>query len=74
VHAPYSALSDHLAPGGLLFELGRSTGRRLVFYCAFGERSAMAVEAAREAGLSNVCHLRGGLSAWKQAQGPLIPG
>ncbi|HEY7747293.1 MAG TPA: MBL fold metallo-hydrolase [Aestuariivirgaceae bacterium] len=72
VHAPYSALPDHLAPGGLLFELGRSTGRRLVFYCAFGERSAMAVEAARQAGLSQVCHLKGGLNAWKQAQGPLI--
>jgi sulfur dioxygenase len=74
VHAPYSALPDHLSPGGLLYELGRSTGRRLVFYCAFGERSAMAVEAAREAGLSNVCHLKGGISAWKQSQGPVMPG
>jgi sulfur dioxygenase len=74
VHAPYSALADHLLPGGLLYELGRSTGRRLVFYCAFGERSAMAVEAARDAGLANVCHLKGGISAWKEAQGEVMPG
>jgi rhodanese-related sulfurtransferase len=29
----------------------RSTGKRIVLYCAFGERSAMAVRAAQDAGL-----------------------
>jgi glyoxylase-like metal-dependent hydrolase (beta-lactamase superfamily II) len=71
VHAPYSSLTDHLAPGGLLFELSRSTGKRLIFYCAFGERSVMAIEAARNAGLANICHLKGGIGAWKLAQGPV---
>ena len=28
----------------------------LVFYCAFGERSAMAIQAAQEAGLKTACH------------------
>ncbi len=70
VHAGYSSLSDHLATGGLLHELARSTGKQLVFYCAFGERSAMAVEAARSAGI-NACHIRGGLDAWKKAEGPV---
>ena len=70
VHAGYSSLSDHLATGGLLHELARSTGKRLVFYCAFGERSAMAVEAARSAGI-DACHIRGGLDAWKKAEGPV---
>ena len=73
VHVPYAKLSDQLLPGGLLFELGRATGKRLVFYCAFGERSAMAVETARDAGLSGACHLKGGVNSWKQAGGPLIP-
>jgi sulfur dioxygenase len=73
VHAPYSSLPDHLAPGGLLFELSRSTSKRLIFYCAFGERSAMAIDAARNAGLVNVCHLKGGIGAWKLAQGPVAP-
>jgi glyoxylase-like metal-dependent hydrolase (beta-lactamase superfamily II)/rhodanese-related sulfurtransferase len=69
VHAPYTELEDNLAPGGLLHELVRSTGRRLVFYCAFGERSAMAVQAAQDAGLTTACHIRGGLDAWKTADG-----
>jgi glyoxylase-like metal-dependent hydrolase (beta-lactamase superfamily II)/rhodanese-related sulfurtransferase len=73
VHAPYPELDEHIGPGGLLHELARATGKRLVFYCAFGERSAMAVEAAEEAGLARACHIKGGLDAWKQAQGPLEP-
>ena len=72
VHAPYGGLDDHLAPGGLLHELASATGKRLVFYCAYGERSAMAVEAAREAGLSDPCHVKGGIDAWKKADGPVV--
>ncbi len=71
VHAPYGGLDDHLAPGGLLHELASATQKRLVFYCAFGERSAMAVEAARDAGLSSPCHVKGGIDAWKKADGPI---
>jgi len=71
VHVPYPGLDEQLAPGGVLTELGRTSGRRLIFYCAFGERSAMAAEAAREAGLSGSCHLKGGLKAWVAAGGPI---
>jgi rhodanese-related sulfurtransferase len=41
------------------------------FYCAFGERSAMAVRAAQDAGLKTACHIQGGIDAWKKANGPL---
>jgi rhodanese-related sulfurtransferase len=71
VHAPYSSLADHLAPGGLLHGLANSTGKRLLFYCAYGERSAMALAAADEAGISRACHIAGGLNAWKKANGPV---
>ena len=71
VHAPYPELDDNVKPGGLLYELATATGKRLVFYCAFGERSAMAVQAAQETGLVNACHIKGGLDAWKKACGPL---
>ena len=71
VHAPYPDLADNVAPGGMLHELARATGRRLVFYCAYGERSAMAVEAAQQAGLSRACNLRGGIDAWHKVEGPL---
>jgi sulfur dioxygenase len=71
VHAPYPDLNENIHPGGLLYELARSSGRQIVFYCAFGERSAMAVEAAVGAGLTDTCHLSGGMDAWKAAQGPV---
>lgn len=71
VHAPYPDLDENINPGGLLHELARSSSRQIVFYCAFGERSAMAVEAAVGAGLSDTCHLSGGMEAWKASQGPV---
>lgn len=74
VHAPYPDLRENLAPGGLLHELAEATGKRLVFYCAYGERSAMAVQSAQEAGLSNTCHIKGGLDAWKKAGAPVLGG
>lgn len=73
VHADYHDLDTHLAPGGLLFELSRATGKRLLFYCAHGERSAMAVEAAEKAGITDSCHIEGGLQTWKQSGGAVEP-
>jgi sulfur dioxygenase len=71
LHAPYPALAEHVAAGGMLHELAAATGKQIVFYCAFGERSAMAVEAAQNAGLASACHIEGGIDAWKKADGPL---
>ncbi len=70
VHAPYPELQDNIRPGGMLFELAAATGRRMLFYCAFGERSAMAVQAAQDAGIASACHIQGGIAAWKAAGGP----
>jgi sulfur dioxygenase len=73
LHAPYADLADNIRRGGILYELACATGKRLVFYCAFGERSAMAVQAAQDAGLTSACHIHGGIAAWRQAQGALLP-
>jgi rhodanese-related sulfurtransferase len=43
-------LRVNIAPGGMLRALSRQP--RLLFYCAFGERSAMAVQAAQDARLA----------------------
>jgi sulfur dioxygenase len=56
----------------MLHELAAATGKRIVFYCAYGERSAMAVQAAQDAGILSACHIEGGVAAWKNAQGPLV--
>ena len=72
LHVPYTALQENIAAGGMLHELAKSTGKRLLFCCAFGERSAMAVQAAQDAGLASACHIQGGIAAWKTANGPLV--
>ena len=71
LHVPYAEVAANVRPGGMLGELARTTGRRVVFYCAFGERSAMAVQLAQEAGLATACHIQGGMDAWKKIGGPL---
>jgi sulfur dioxygenase len=71
LHAPYPDLRENIQEGGMLHELASATSRRLVFYCAFGERSAMAVQAAQDAGLATACHIHGGIDAWKKADGPI---
>src|SRR5579862_1581358 len=73
LHLPYPALQESTLAGGTLHVLAVSAAKRLLFYCAFGERSAMAVQAAQDAGLSGACHLQGGLAAWKAAGGPIEP-
>jgi len=72
LHAPYPDLGPNVQPGGMLHELASATGKRLLFYCAFGERSAMAVQAAQDAGIATACHIHGGIDAWKKEQGPLV--
>jgi sulfur dioxygenase len=72
LHVPYPSLLENISAGGMLNELAKSTGKRLVFYCAFGERSAMAVQAAQDAKLASACHLQGGIAAWKATGGPVV--
>src|SRR6185436_9540168 len=71
LHAPYPDLRENIDTGGVLHELATATTKRMLFYCAFGERSAMAVQAAQGAGLASACHIQGGIDAWKKAGGPL---
>jgi glyoxylase-like metal-dependent hydrolase (beta-lactamase superfamily II)/rhodanese-related sulfurtransferase len=72
LHAPYRDLDALLGPGGLLRHAADQGRRRLLFYCAFGERSALAVARARERGVG-AAHVVGGLAAWQQAGGPVAP-
>jgi glyoxylase-like metal-dependent hydrolase (beta-lactamase superfamily II)/rhodanese-related sulfurtransferase len=74
IHAPYADLRNSLQPGGMLHRLARTTGSRVMFYCAYGERSAMAVQTAQDAGLKSACHIQGGLNEWKKFGGPTVHG
>ena len=68
LHAPYADLIDNIEDGGLIHELA-ATGKTIVFYCAFGERSAMAVQAAQDKGMTSCRHIDGGMAAWARAGG-----
>ena len=70
LHMPYPSLQAQI---GMLHELATAAGKRVLFYCAFGERSAMAVQAARDAGVKTAFHIDGGMDAWKKADGPIVP-
>ena len=72
LHVPYGGLERRLGPGGDLGELLAHEGRRVVFYCSFGERSALAVKMAGECGFAAAYHIMGGMAAWKGAKAPLI--
>lgn len=46
----------------------------VVFYCAAGRRSAVAVARCIEAGVPATMHMKGGLAAWKAARLPTLSG
>ena len=71
LHVAYPDVEGSLKPDGLLQHLAKGGGKRLIFFCTYGQRSAMAVQAAQDAGLESARHIRGGLQAWQAAHGPL---
>jgi glyoxylase-like metal-dependent hydrolase (beta-lactamase superfamily II)/rhodanese-related sulfurtransferase len=71
LHLPYCELRETLTPNGILRVLASVPDKILLFYCAFGERSAMAVQAAQDAGLRTARHIQGGIAAWRNAAGML---
>lgn len=48
-----------------------SSGKKVLFYCASGGRSALAADTAQKMGLSDVSHLGGGFKGWTEANGPV---
>jgi len=70
-HCPRGMLEFWIDPESPYHKPIFAEGRRFVFYCASGWRSALATQTALEMGLSLVTHLKGGFTAWKNAAGPV---
>jgi len=49
-----------------------SSGKRIIFYCNKGWRSALSGRAAKDVGLKNFCHVDGGFGALKLAEAPVV--
>jgi rhodanese-related sulfurtransferase len=70
-HCPRGMLEFWLDPGCKYHKPIFSSGRRFVFFCASGWRSALATQTAQRMGLTPVAHVGGGFNAWKGAGGPV---
>jgi rhodanese-related sulfurtransferase len=71
VHANRGMLEFFIDPASPQHNPAFSSGKKLLFYCAGGGRSAMAAATAQTMGLSEVSHIGGGFKAWKEAGGPV---
>ena len=49
-----------------------ASGNKFVFFCAGGVRSALAAKTAQDMGLTPVCHIAGGFTAWKKSGAPVV--
>ena len=71
VHAPRGMLEFWVDPDSPYHRDVFSSGKKLVFFCAAGCRSALATKAGQDMGVSPVAHIGGGFSAWTEANGPV---
>ena len=70
VHVPRGLLEFIADPESPMHKSELSSGRQLVLYCASGGRSALAAKTLQDMGLSNICHIAGGFTAWVDIGGP----
>ncbi len=70
-HAPRGMLEFWVDPESPYHKEIFSSGKRFIFFCAGGLRSALATQTVQRMGLSPVCHIKGGFRAWKEAGGPV---
>ena len=68
LHIPYTDISDYIKPGSVLEAV---SDHQLVLYCAYGERSALALKEFRTGGFKNMWHIAGGIDAWINARGQI---
>jgi rhodanese-related sulfurtransferase len=71
VHAPRGLLEFYIDSSSSSHKEVFSSGKRIVFYCAGGARSALAAQLAMDMGLADVAHVGGGFRAWVEAGGPV---
>ena len=69
-HAPRGMLEFWVDPQSEYFKPVFGQGKRLVLFCAAGWRSALATKTLQDMGMTEVCHLEGGFTAWKAAGAP----
>ena len=70
IHAPRGMLEFWVDPESPYYRTEFGSGKKFIFFCAGGLRSALASLAVHRMGLAPVAHMAGGYSAWVKANGP----
>jgi rhodanese-related sulfurtransferase len=68
-HCPRGMLEFWIDPDCIYFKDIFASGKKFLFYCNLGWRSALAAQVSQRMGLIPVAHIGGGFDAWKQAGG-----
>lgn len=70
IHAPRGMLEFWVDPKSPYYRKEFGSGKKFIFFCAGGMRSALAAQSVNQMGLTPVSHMAGGYSAWVKANGP----
>ena len=72
-HAPRDMLEFWVDPASPYYREEFGSGKKFIFYCAGGTRSALAAQALQKMALKPVAHMAGGFAAWVTAGGAVEP-
>ena len=70
-HAPRGMLEFWIDPESPYHREVFAADKKFIFYCAAAWRSALATQTVQQMGMTNVCHLGGGFTAWQEAALPV---
>lgn len=69
IHAPRGMLEFWVDPESPYYRDVFGSGKKFIFFCAGGLRSALATQQLQRMGLEPVAHIEGGFGAWRDAGG-----
>ena len=70
IHVPRGMLEFWIDPESEYHKEIFASGRKFIFFCALGHRSALATLTAQNMGLTPVAQIGGGYTAWKGSGAP----
>jgi rhodanese-related sulfurtransferase len=71
VHVPRGMLEFRADPTSPYHQAPLDPSKRIILHCASGGRSALAAATLQSMGYTDVAHLDGGITAWKEAGKPV---
>ena len=72
LHAPRGMLEFWVDPASAYHKpVFADEGKEFILYCGLGWRSALTAKTLQDMGMTNVAHVDGGFTAWKDAGAPV---